>query len=121
MGIGTVVLLIGSSLIGASGILSWGGGSTPCSTLPTSGIYERCPTIFAPHALTWGSPQYIGLGFLSFVSIVLVELFGSPGMKNGSVVVGLAVGCIVAGATGYIGQLFGVGDFRSERLRLCRW
>lgn len=51
---------------------------------------------------TWGSPQYIGLGFLSFITIVLVEFFGSPFMKNASIVVGLIVGCIVAGPAGYI-------------------
>lgn len=50
----------------------------------------------------WGSPQFIGLGFLSFVSIILTELFGSPFLKNASIIVGLAVGCIVAGAAGYI-------------------
>lgn len=44
----------------------------------------------------------IGLGFLSFVSIILTELFGSPFLKNTSIIVGLAVGCIVAGAAGYI-------------------
>lgn len=50
----------------------------------------------------WGSPEFIGLGFLSFISILLTELFGSPFLKNVSIIVGLAVGCIVAGAAGYI-------------------
>ena len=50
----------------------------------------------------WGSPEFIGLGFLSFVTIILTELFGSPFLKNISIIVGLAVGCIVAGAAGYI-------------------
>lgn len=50
----------------------------------------------------WGSPEFVGLGFLSFMSIILTELFGSPFMKNVSIIVGLAVGCIVAGAAGYI-------------------
>jgi len=36
------------------------------------------------------------------VSIILTELFGSPFLKNASIIVGLAVGCIVAGAAGYI-------------------
>ena len=53
-----------------------------------------------PHS--WGSPEFIGLGFLSFISIVLTELFGSPFLKNVSIIVGLAVGCIVSGAAGYI-------------------
>jgi xanthine/uracil permease len=54
------------------------------------------------HTHSWGSPEFIGLGFLSFISIVLTELFGSPFLKNVSIIVGLAVGCIVAGAAGYI-------------------
>lgn len=99
---GTVILLIGASLIGSSGILDWGGGSNGCQARPTSGIYQLCPTVGSPHALPWGSPQFIGLGFLSFVSIILTELFGSPFLKNASIIVGLAVGCIVAGAAGYI-------------------
>ncbi|KAI6146267.1 permease family-domain-containing protein [Pisolithus tinctorius] len=99
---GTVVVMIGASLIGTSGILNWGGGSNGCQTRPTSGLYQLCPTIDSPHALPWGSPDFIGLGFLSFVSIILTELFGSPFLKNASIIVGLAVGCIVAGAAGYI-------------------
>ncbi|KAI6097459.1 xanthine/uracil permease [Pisolithus sp. B1] len=99
---GTVIIMIGASLIGTSGILNWGGGSNGCQTRPTSGLYQLCPTVDSPHALLWGSPQFIGLGFLSFVSIVLTELFGSPFLKNASIIVGLAVGCIVAGAAGYI-------------------
>lgn len=51
---------------------------------------------------SWGSPEFIGLGFLSFVSIILTEMFGSPFLKNISIIVGLAVGCIVAGGAGYI-------------------
>jgi xanthine/uracil permease len=50
----------------------------------------------------WGSPEFIGLGFLSFISISLTEIFGSPFLKNISIIVGLVVGCIVAGAAGYI-------------------
>ncbi|KAL4245118.1 nucleobase:cation symporter-2 (NCS2) family protein [Abortiporus biennis] len=99
---GTVILLIGASLIGDSGILNWGGGSNDCSGRPTSGIFELCPTIFAPRPLPWGSPEFIGLGFLSFAAILLTELFGSPFLKNISIIVGLAVGCIVAGGAGYI-------------------
>ncbi|KAH7887372.1 xanthine/uracil permease [Phlebopus sp. FC_14] len=99
---GTVIVMIGMSLIGASGIPNWGGGSNGCQLRPTSGIFQLCPTTSSPHALLWGSPEFIGLGFLSFVSIILTELFGSPFLKNASIIVGLAVGCIVAGAAGYI-------------------
>ncbi|KDQ12408.1 hypothetical protein BOTBODRAFT_415204 [Botryobasidium botryosum FD-172 SS1] len=99
---GTVVVMIGASLIGSSGILNWGGGSNDCSSRPDTGIFRLCPTIFAPRPLPWGSPEFIGLGFLSFVSIILTEIFGSPFLKNASIIVGLVVGCIVAGAAGYI-------------------
>lgn len=50
----------------------------------------------------WGSPEFVGLGFLSFSTIILTEIFGSPFLKNISIIVGLVVGCIVAGASGYI-------------------
>ena len=99
---GTAILLIGASLVGSSGALDWGGGSNGCQNFPTSGIFQLCPTTLAPRPLPWGSPEFIGLGFLSFVSILLTELFGSPFLKNISIIVGLAVGCIVAGAAGYI-------------------
>ncbi len=50
-GKGTVILMIGASLIGSSGIPDWGGGSNDCAGRPTSGIFELCPTIFAPRPL----------------------------------------------------------------------
>ncbi|KAI9056562.1 Xanthine/uracil permease [Trametes sanguinea] len=99
---GTVIVMIGASLIGSSGIPNWGGGSNDCASRPTSGFFQLCPDISAPRPLPWGSPEFIGLGFLSFITIIITELFGSPFLKNISVIVGLAVGCIVAGATGYI-------------------
>ncbi|KAK2465885.1 hypothetical protein APHAL10511_001526 [Amanita phalloides] len=99
---GTVVLIIGASLIGSTGIPNWGGGSNTCETRPTSGPYSLCPNVNAPHAAPWGAPQFIGLGFLSFLSIILTEIFGSPFMKNISIIIGLLVGSIIAGATGYM-------------------
>ncbi|KAH9482166.1 Purine permease [Psilocybe cubensis] len=99
---GTVILMIGASLIGESGMANWGGGSNNCKDRPDSGIFQLCPTIFAPRPLPWGSPEFIGLGFLSFSTIILTEIFGSPFLKNISIIVGLVVGCIVAGATGYM-------------------
>ncbi|KAG8936426.1 hypothetical protein FRC02_002257 [Tulasnella sp. 418] len=99
---GTVIVMIGASLIGHSGALNWGGGSNDCHLRPETGIFRLCPTINAPRPLPWGSPEFIGLGFLSFSSIILTEIFGSPFLKNASIIVGLIVGCIVAGAAGYI-------------------
>ncbi|KAG9050435.1 hypothetical protein FS837_005508 [Tulasnella sp. UAMH 9824] len=99
---GTVIVMIGASLIGESGVLNWGGGSNDCHNRPETGIFQLCPTIFAPKPLPWGSPEFIGLGFLSFVTIILTDIFASPFLKNASIIVGLVVGCIVAGAAGYI-------------------
>lgn len=64
----------------------WGGGSNDCHSRPETGFFALCPNIAAPKAALWGSPQFIGLGFLSFVTILLVEMFGSPFLRNASIV-----------------------------------
>lgn len=97
---GPTVMLIGISLI-ESGFQNWAGGSGPCNTRPTDGLFALCPNINAPHALAWGSAEYLGLGFSVFVTIILCERFGSPIMKSTSVVIGLLTGCIIAAACGY--------------------
>lgn len=99
---GPTVMLIGVALI-ESGFKNWAGGSgSPgCIDRPASGPYSVCPRLGAPHALPWGSAEYIGLGFSVFLTIILCERFGSPIMKSCAVVVGLLVGCIIAAATGY--------------------
>jgi uracil-xanthine permease len=48
-----------------------------------------------------GDPKLIGLGFSVFVTVIIIEQFGSPLMKSASVILGLAVGCAISGATGY--------------------
>jgi NCS2 family nucleobase:cation symporter-2 len=97
---GPTVTLIGISLV-QSGFQGWAGGSGPCAARPTTGIFVNCPTIYAPHAMPWGSAEFIGLGFSVFITIILMERFGSPIMKSCAVVLGLLVGCIIAGVTGY--------------------
>ncbi|KAJ5765343.1 hypothetical protein N7520_004902 [Penicillium odoratum] len=92
---GPTVLLIGASLI-QSAMEDWGGGSG-CGPSPRA----MCPDADAPHALLWGSPQFIGLGFLAFVTIILCERFGPPILKSCAVIVGLLVGSIVAAACNY--------------------
>ncbi|KAF6831468.1 purine permease [Colletotrichum plurivorum] len=96
---GPTVMLIGIHLV-ESGFQNWMGGSGPCAN-PTSDFFARCPNIAAPHALPWGSAEYLGLGFSVFITIILCERFGAPIMKSTSVVIGLLVGCIIAAATGY--------------------
>jgi xanthine/uracil permease len=93
-------LLIGVNLI-RSGFQNWAGGSGLCNTRPSTGFFSVCPQLGAPHALPWGSAEFIGLGFSVFVTIIICERFGSPIMKSTAVVIGLLVGCIIAGATGY--------------------
>jgi uric acid-xanthine permease len=48
---GTVILLIGASLVGESGILNWGGGSNDCHLRPETGFFALCPNITAPRPL----------------------------------------------------------------------
>ena len=97
---GVTVMLIGVNLV-TSGMQQWGGGSGPCLSRPTTGPFVDCPSVGAPNAAPWGSAQWIGLGFLVFSIIMVVEFFGSPFMKNAQVVIGLIVGMIVAIACGY--------------------
>merc|ERR1712098_1032944 len=97
---GPTVMLIGVHLI-ESGVKGWAGGSGSCYGRPETGPFMLCPSNSAPHALPWGSAEFIGLGFSVFVTIILCERFGSPIMKSLSFVVGLLVGCIIAASTGY--------------------
>ncbi|KAF7716356.1 Purine transporter [Penicillium ucsense] len=96
---GPTVLLIGASLI-QSGMQDWAGG-TGCVPASSTATRPLCPSASAPHALPWGSPEFIGLGFLVFVTIILCERFGPPILKSCAVVVGLVVGSIVAAACNY--------------------
>jgi uracil-xanthine permease len=97
---GPTVMLIGISLI-KSAFQDWAGGSGLCSSANPPDFFAKCPDITAPHALPWGSAEYLGLGFSVFLTIILCERFGSPIMKSTSVVIGLLTGCIIAGACGY--------------------
>lgn len=100
---GPTVMLIGIKLIG-SGFSNWAGGSGGCAARPETGLFSLCPNINAPRPLPWGSAEFIGLGFLVFATIIVCERFGSPIMKSCSVIVGLLMGCIVAGACGYFSR-----------------
>ncbi|KAI1736083.1 purine permease [Xylaria scruposa] len=97
---GPTVMLIGINLI-ESGFKNWLGGSGPCSDATHTAFFDKCPDITAPHALPWGSAEYLGLGFSVFVTIILCERFGSPIMKSTSVIIGLLTGIVIAAATGY--------------------
>ncbi|CAK9439916.1 uncharacterized protein LODBEIA_P40160 [Lodderomyces beijingensis] len=87
---GPVVTLIGVHLV-ETGFQDWVGGSGCYGATCTMGNFSK----------PWGSANFIGLGFLVYVTIILAEKFGSPIMKSCAVIVGLLVGCIVAAACGY--------------------
>jgi len=80
---------------------NWGGGSGNCYGRPTTGNFQLCPSNTGKHALPWGSAEFIGLGFSVWISIILIERFGSPLMKSCAVVLGLVVGIIISAAAGY--------------------
>jgi uracil-xanthine permease len=94
---GSLLLLVGVYLVG-NGMQNWAGSSN-CNG--GEGYYALCPSIDAPRALPFADPKLIGLGFSVFVSVIVIEQFGSPIMKSAAVVLGLAIGCAISGATGY--------------------
>lgn len=57
---GPTVMLIGLSLI-ESGFEDWAGGSGTCMAgADAPAFYQLCPDISAPHALPWGSAEFLG-------------------------------------------------------------
>lgn len=57
---GPTVMLIGISLI-ESGFSNWAGGSGTCAAGSAApAFYQLCPDISAPHALPWGSAEFLG-------------------------------------------------------------
>ncbi|PWZ02977.1 putative purine permease [Testicularia cyperi] len=95
---GTVVAFIGIKLIGESAIPSFGGGSY-CHSNPgvlCTGTGQR--------AFVWGDAHYLGLGFLSFMTVILVEIFGSPAMRSASIALGLLLPLVIAGPLGYMSR-----------------
>jgi xanthine/uracil permease len=94
---GTTVVLIGFALT-TTGFEYWGGG-TYCASqvLTTKALCSGNGDVL----LGFGDRNYIGLGFVVFCTLLIVELFGSPFLRNIQVVLGLLVGMIVASAVTY--------------------
>lgn len=92
---GMTVLFIGVKLVGESAIPSFGGGAS------CQGTTQLC--LGTDHrAYVWGDAHYLGLGFLSFMTVVLTEIFGSPAMRNASIAIGLLFPLVIAGPLGYM-------------------
>ena len=136
---GVAVMLIGAGLT-ATGIKYWGGGAV-CAEMAWKnnpqvyGLVGKGGTWFGPDQTgvapfpgsggrsmcdgngdvikPFGSPEYIGLGFSVVLMLILVELFGSPFMKNANVIIALLFGYFVAGVSRAEGNKF-VPDTKIE-------
>lgn len=117
---GSTVFLIGASLVGV-GLKGWAGGAGPCHTyqklvqlggpdaVPEGlAIFKYCPHIFGPGDChyPWGDARWIVLGFFVFSIIVLIEVFGSPFLRNTQVMIGLLSGIILSAALAYVNRPF---------------
>lgn len=91
---GLMLTLIGAVLI-TSGVTNWAGGSGPCRN------NHEINCIAGDQAHKWGSWQFLGLGLLCFVVIIICEIFGSAFMKSAAVFLGLIAGLAVAAGTKY--------------------
>ena len=137
---GVAVMLIGAGLT-ATGIKYWGGGAV-CAEMAWKnnaqvyGLVGSGP-FFGPEQVgvapfpggtaggkstcdgngevikAFGSPEYIALGFSVMLMLIIIELFGSPFMKNANVIIALLFGYFVAGVSRAEGMKF-VPDTKIE-------
>ncbi len=78
-----------------------------CWTGPGALCGDRTKTeVFLP----FGSQQYIGLGFIVFVTIIFLEIFGSPFMRNASVIIALLFGYMIAACIKFQGKRYVITD-----------
>lgn len=130
---GVTIVLIGINLTG-TGMANWGGGSFCASNqaglyIPQSGVctitnttsgvattmdqcYTNVPVMCSGNGdvlVPFGSPVYVGLGFSVFAFLIIVELFGSPFLRNVGVVLSLLFGYMLAGVTRHNGERFVTG------------
>lgn len=78
-----------------------------CWTGPGALCGDRTKTeVFLP----FGSQQYIGLGFIVFFTIIFLEIFGSPFMRNASVIIALLFGYLIAACIKYQGKRYVITD-----------
>ena len=102
--LGVTVTMIGVQLTGA-GIRFWGGG-VGCSRNPNDAI---CPGN-GDVRLAYGSGPYVAMGFAVFLIFLVVEIFGSPFMRNTMVIWGLLGGFFIASLSEHDGEAFVTND-----------
>jgi len=100
---GTCVILIGAGLT-AAGMKYWGGGvfcgENDMSRSATFGGPQPC-TGNGDVVLSYGAPEYFGLGLSVMFFLVFVQSVGSPFLKNCSVALALFFGYFCAGVSNY--------------------
>lgn len=104
------------SLIGG-GLRGWAGGSGGCfryakieqllgigAAPETLAKFADCPSVAGPgdRHYPWGNARWIGLAFFVFLIIILIEMFGSPFIRNTQVVIALLAGIILSSFLGYM-------------------
>ncbi|KXZ44106.1 hypothetical protein GPECTOR_73g627 [Gonium pectorale] len=129
---GVVIMLIGVHLI-AAGFKNWGGGAfcadnylhppapRACflpASYPNGTSYLQSASCWVPPGvkcgdatktevfLPFGSQQYIGLGFVVFFTIIFLEIFGSPFMRNAGVILALLFGYLIAACLKFEGKRY---------------
>lgn len=96
---GTTVFLIGASLTG-TGLKYWGGGAACYDNLT-----EQAPcTNNGEVLLPFGSPPYVVLGLLVYGLLILLEVFGSPFVRNTSVIWALLISYAAAAISKHEGK-----------------
>lgn len=127
---GITIMLIGIYLAG-KGMANWGGGAFcgdnykgldgkplgACTFFnTTTSSYQNATSCYTPKVfpvkcsgngdvlLPFGSPEYVGLGFSVFAMLIIIELFGSPFLRNISVIIALLFGYMLAGVTSHDGK-----------------
>lgn len=126
---GVVIFLIGAALL-QSAFYNWGGGSfcgqnakglppsvikgcmVPASATNSTLVNGTCytkPVVPLCNTdgnvkLKFGAAEYVGLGFLTFVILVFLELFGSPMMRNSQIIIALLLSYLIAGLIKYKNQ-----------------
>ncbi|GJQ08214.1 hypothetical protein GpartN1_g5.t1 [Galdieria partita] len=115
---GSVVILIGASLV-SSGFQDWAGGSGTCynyaravANLQSLGVQNIssflpstmgvCPSSdYSYQKYPWGDAKWIGLGSIVFLTIIVIEIFGSPFMRTAEIMIGFLLGLLISSVLNY--------------------
>lgn len=105
-----LVILVSVSMLAVSFQLWAGGifcdssmrglGATSAAGLDDDAVYRAAACVGNGDAefvaLRFGAPQYIGLGLLAFLTLLLVQVFACPLLRDGAVLISLLLAWLVA-------------------------